>query len=885
MTLVLPAYSSTASGSVRQRFLDAWLSAGNSHANGARATTVVPAQTVNAIADAVALDLTVIPSNAVIPISYGRNKVVGQPFVVHVSGSTMYVAYLICKGEISTYNAIYIDDVDVTAADGFLSFANASVVSYTGTTAQTADPTLSGAIPGFADSYVSTAYVVIEVPVNSTSGFPRLSVDISGKKIYDSRLDSTNGGSGSHRIATPSTWSYTDNSALILADIITNHAKWSIDWPQAVIAADWCDELISGEKRKTTGYTVSSPIKLASAIEFARAHAGCFIGWANGDAHIFPDTVESVSKSFTADDIVNLTLKKKSPRKMPTVVMVDYVDRETEPPTFKRRTVTQKAAGVDAGTTPRRLSKVALLGIGTYDQANREAIQRLNSNLSDLSGTLELFDEGLELQIGSVIEVTHPIGLTSKQFRLLSVATKRANWVCEIEEYDPARYSEAIETTPTYSDTDLPPHIPPGAVTSLLAEEEVYQLQTGLYASRLRVSWDESVSPYLLRYQIRLIIAGNIVWTASDSARNVATGPVKEGVQHTVEVRAITSLFEGASSTVLISPAGKFLIPGDVASLSGFEVGGEVRLNWPAAIDLDVERYEIRYGAVAVAWNDAIVIDRVDTLRLQTKDVPPGTWDFLVKAIDSVKQYSANAATVSFAVTLDDDAFLVDSATYVDSATGDLLTHRRVEVREADDIIYTNTSSETWNTLFGAAVMSTKTSELASYQATPGTDFQYYPDKYDLGQDYTGTWRQNSSDYWKQYGGTLVRYFDLQLASLAWTNHTTESVQDTARYARFRLAGKGLARIDTNKINFRVDAVARYETGSDTSNSGSAKTITLANEYSTVKSINITAQGTAARTATYDNIVLGATTTFDVYIFDSAGTQVANDFIWDFRGV
>jgi hypothetical protein len=33
--------------------------------------------------------------------------------------------------------------------------------------------------------------------------------------------------------------------------------------------------------------------------------------------------------------------------------------------------------------------------------------------------------------------------------------------------------------------------------------------------------------------------------------------------------------------------------------LTGYEVGGEVRLRWEPATDIDIWRYEIRWGAVA----------------------------------------------------------------------------------------------------------------------------------------------------------------------------------------------------------------------------------------------------------------------------------------------
>ena len=42
---------------------------------------------------------------------------------------------------------------------------------------------------------------------------------VRGKKVYDPRADTTfPGGSGAQRLATPSTWAWSDNSALIWAD-------------------------------------------------------------------------------------------------------------------------------------------------------------------------------------------------------------------------------------------------------------------------------------------------------------------------------------------------------------------------------------------------------------------------------------------------------------------------------------------------------------------------------------------------------------------------------------------------------------------------------------------------------------------------------------------
>jgi hypothetical protein len=82
------------------------------------------------------------------------------------------------------------------------------------------------------------------------SGAPsQLSVVIRGVRAYDPRLDSTNGGSGAHRFATPSTWAWTDNSALLWAWYMASPLGMGatvseINWPSVITAANVCDELV-----------------------------------------------------------------------------------------------------------------------------------------------------------------------------------------------------------------------------------------------------------------------------------------------------------------------------------------------------------------------------------------------------------------------------------------------------------------------------------------------------------------------------------------------------------------------------------------------------------------------------------------------------------------
>jgi hypothetical protein len=55
-------------------------------------------------------------------------------------------------------------------------------------------------------------------------------------------------------------------------------------------------------------------------------------------------------------------------------------------------------------------------------------------------------------------------------------------------------------------------------------------------------------------------------------------------------------------------------LPGNVPSFDATEAGGKVYARWGAATDLDTLDYELRYGAVGVAWDSATYIQRIAAL-------------------------------------------------------------------------------------------------------------------------------------------------------------------------------------------------------------------------------------------------------------------------------
>ncbi|MEO8101942.1 MAG: hypothetical protein ABI790_05415, partial [Betaproteobacteria bacterium] len=267
-------------------------------------------------------------------------------------------------------------------------------------------------------------------------------------------------------------------------------------------------------------------------------------------------------------------------------------------------------------------------------------------------------------------------------------------------------------------------------------------------------------------------------------------------------------------------------------------------------------------------------------LRTRFKGLVTGTSRFYVMPIDSVPQYSANAAYVDITITSDSDAYLQDFE-FV-NPTGLALIAYQVDGERHQRWI-TN-KSDTWDSLFTAR-MSDYTNPIATYTAT-GATTSFTSEAVDLGSLLTGDWTLTANTTFLSGSGSLA----LQTSpdGSAWTSRASPYT-GVSRYLRVYLSDAfGGAFHVTAPPSISLAAVSRKESdGPVTSNAGSAKTISLAGKYFKVVRITITPRGTVARMSTLNNIVLSLSgaNSFDVYLFDQAGTQVASDFNWDFEGV
>jgi hypothetical protein len=128
----------------------------------------------------------------------------------------------------------------------------ARVRAFLGAPGQTVDTAVKALFPTkWTDSHPMSGCAGISVFFDYNedalpNGMPTVSVIMRGAKVYDPRKDSTAGGTGSQRSADPTTWTWSENNALLIGYVTTSpllgRQAWAnVNIPQMAVAANVCD--------------------------------------------------------------------------------------------------------------------------------------------------------------------------------------------------------------------------------------------------------------------------------------------------------------------------------------------------------------------------------------------------------------------------------------------------------------------------------------------------------------------------------------------------------------------------------------------------------------------------------------------------------------------
>lgn len=264
----------------------------------------------------------------------------------------------------------------------------------------TANHTLSG-----------IAYVVARFQFDEkvfANGIPQLLFEMEGLRLYDPRLDSTNGGSGSHRWDNPATWAYSENPAIHLYNyqrgIFLNGERvlgmglpaTDLNTESYVAAANICDETVSlqaggSEPRYRCGFNVSDGMQHSEVIDRFVEAMGGVIAERAGQYTVFAGVAQTSVVTITDGDLVlgkpRTYSAKKSRSERVNAVFGTYSNPDEQWKAVAFPAFTSEVAEADDGGE-RIAVNLDLAQVFSVTQAQRLAM--IERRLGRLQGTAEI---------------------------------------------------------------------------------------------------------------------------------------------------------------------------------------------------------------------------------------------------------------------------------------------------------------------------------------------------------------------------------------------------------------------------------------------------------------------------------------------------------------
>jgi hypothetical protein len=232
---------------------------------------------------------------------------------------------------------VYVNDVFVPwVGDGnYAQFDTHHLSMYfrNGSEIQTLPSVVTTNGPGWTsdDTGAGICYAVVDYLADSPTakhpawpgGRPTFLWVVKGKRCYDPRLDTTVGGSGSHRWQDPSTWEWSENPIVCHYNYERGvYACDRVDQPSMLLVgrgltatevppanifanANLCDEVMADTlARYTTGGIVAADEKFLDVAEKFAAACGGIIIQPEGSVEIEPAQARTPSFAFTDDDLL-----------------------------------------------------------------------------------------------------------------------------------------------------------------------------------------------------------------------------------------------------------------------------------------------------------------------------------------------------------------------------------------------------------------------------------------------------------------------------------------------------------------------------------------------------------------------------------------------------
>jgi hypothetical protein len=904
-------------------------------------------------------------NNTAIPVVYGQRQVGISRVFVESSGTDnnyLYMAGVLCEGGgngIESVDEIYINDKLVTwsgsLTDGTVRTVNSSdtnyykdgaslisVQAFYGLDNQSVSSILDESTNWGSNHKLSgVAYLAFKFTWNQDAfnSLPEVKVVLKGKKIYDPRLDSTKGGSGSHRQDTASTWTYSNNSSLVLLDYLRNarygkalpNTAFETNYDSFKSSADLCDTQVTPYSGGTdidlfqTNIVLDTEQKLIDNVRELLNPMRAIFTYTQGKYFLIIENTGSSQLSLNSNNIIGgiKIFGEKKNSKFNRVIGT-FVNPSKE---WQEDTITFPPA--DDSGLPSSDQYATLLaedngtnlegnftfqGITNPYQAEELCEIILKRSRNALAVEVMVTSEALNLTIGDLVDLTYTTGgFSSKLFRVygLTINTDSSVSLKLIEHQDNFyTWSEKAEA-PTIADTTLPNPNLVQAPASVTLSDQLIQYSDGVVITALDVTIGASPDSFVDYYQVEYKLSTVSDYIIAGQGRGLFQRilNVIDGLTYNVRVKAFNTL--GSSSTYTSATrtiVGGIAPPSDVTDFSCNIIGGDAHLSWQQITDLDLAHYQIRYSTQTsgASWANSVSLVEKVARPATSVTVPARVGSYLIKAVDKNGNYSSNETIIAtnvstignynavatqtesptFSGTKDqtvvvDGTLRLDSSELFDSATGnfDSATSLFDSGVGTYDLYSEGTYLFATPVDIGAVYTSRVTASIT--QTSDNLD--------DLFDSRTGDFDDGASNFDGDTPANCNAHIEIALSNdnVTYTTFRNFVVGDyTTRYYKFRVTLRSFDLASTpviSALSVSIDMPDRIFSGNDISSGTGTYTVTFTNPFYSVNyAVGITAQGLA--TGDYHLLTNKTINGFDLAFKNSSGTGISKTFDYIAKG-
>jgi hypothetical protein len=902
-------------------------------------------------------------NNENIPVVYGRRQVGIQKVFVESSGTNnnyLYLAGVLCEGNIESIDEIYVNDKLVTwsgsLTDQTVRTVNSSdtnyykdgaslisVQSFFGLDNQPVSTLLDESTNWGSNHKLSgVAYLAFKFTWNQdafTGGIPDIKVTLKGRKVYDPRLDSTKGGSGSHRQDDSTTWAYSDNPSLCLLDYIRN-ARFGKGLPNSAFETNYDSFKTAANTCETqvTPYTSGSDIDLFTTnivldtneklLENVRELLNPMRGIFTYTSGVYKLLVEGTGSSVMTIDkdkiiggikIYGEKKNYKYNRVLGTFVNPDknwQEDTVSFPPADDSGLdVADQYATMLAEDNGTNLEgNFDFKGITNPYTAEEMCEVLLRRSRNALGVDLMITSEGLNLSIGDIVELTYSTGgFSAKPFRVYGLSINTDSTVnLQLIEHQNSFYSWASKAAaPVIADTTLPNPTTVQAPASLTLDDQLIEYSDGVVITALDITIGASPDSFVDYYQVEYKLSTETDYLISGQVTGLFHRilNVKDGFTYNVRVKAFNTLgvgstYTSASRTIV----GGIAPPSDVTDFSCNIIGGDAHLSWQQISDLDLAHYQIRYSTLTTgaSWGNSVSLVEKVARPATSVTVPARVGSYLIKAVDKNGNYSSNETIIetnvlaignynavasqtespAFSgtktnVIVSDGTLRLDSSELFDSAIGNF--DDATSFFDSGVTAYDLYSEGTY--LFSAPIdiggVYTSRVTASITQTSDNLD--------DLFDSRTGDFDDAQSNFDGDTPANCNAHIEIALSNdnITYTTFRNFVVGDyTARYYKFRVTLRSFDLSSTpviSALSVSIDMPDRIFSGNDITSGTGTYTVTFTLPfYSNSYAVGITAQG--MNTGDYFTISNKTVNGFDVAFKNSSNSGVSKVFDYLSKG-